>query len=138
MKQAFTLIELVFVCIILSLLFSMAYVYYKPDYLRLGAEQVLNDIKYTRHLALMQNDFRVKEFNIAKREWFKAKWQLYFIHSKSATNNEQTYTIFLDKNGDGNANIGKNMINKDREIAVDLIKSRYINELRSKWSDKSK
>ncbi|EAJ5680697.1 prepilin-type cleavage/methylation domain-containing protein [Campylobacter lari] len=121
MKQAFTLIELVFVCIILSLLFSMTYVYYKPDYLRLGAEQVLNDIKYTRHLALMQNDFRVKEFNIAKREWFKAKWQLYFIRSKSATNNEQTYTIFLDKNGDGNANIGKNMINKDREIAVDLI-----------------
>ncbi|EGH4468030.1 Tfp pilus assembly protein FimT/FimU [Campylobacter lari] len=121
MKQAFTLIELVFVCIILSLLFSMAYVYYKPDYLRLGAEQVLNDIKYTRHLALIQNDFRVKEFNIAKREWFKAKWQLYFIRSKSATNNEQTYTIFLDKNGDGNANIGKNMINKDREIAVDLI-----------------
>ncbi|AJC92008.1 hypothetical protein CSUB8523_0451 [Campylobacter subantarcticus LMG 24377] len=121
MKQAFTLIELVFVCIILSLLFSMAYVYYKPDYLRLGAEQVLNDIKYTRHLALIQNDFRVKEFNIAKREWFKAKWQLYFIRSKSATNNEQTYTIFLDKNGDGNANIGKNMTNKDREIAVDLI-----------------
>lgn len=121
MKQAFTLIELVFVCIILSLLFFMAYIYYKPDYLRLGAEQVLNDIKYTRHLALMQNDFRVKEFNIAKREWFKAKWQLYFIRSKSATNNEQTYTIFLDKNGDGNANIGKNMINKDREIAVDLI-----------------
>ncbi|AJD05976.1 prepilin-type N-terminal cleavage/methylation domain-containing protein [Campylobacter lari] len=121
MKQAFTLIELVFVCIILSLLFSMAYVYYKPDYLRLGAEQVLNDIKYTRHLALIQNDFRAKEFNIAKREWFKAKWQLYFIRSKSATNNEQTYTIFLDKNGDGNANIGKNMINKDREIAVDLI-----------------
>ncbi|MCV3439912.1 prepilin-type cleavage/methylation domain-containing protein [Campylobacter lari] len=121
MKQAFTLIELAFVCIILSLLFSMAYVYYKPDYLRLGAEQVLNDIKYTRHLALIQNDFRTKEFNIAKREWFKAKWQLYFIRSKSATNNEQTYTIFLDKNGDGNANIGKNMINKDREIAVDLI-----------------
>lgn len=29
--------------------------------------------------------------------------------------------FFLDKNGDGNANIGKNMINKDREIAVDLI-----------------
>ncbi|XMD74083.1 hypothetical protein UPTC15624_00421 [Campylobacter lari] len=82
---------------------------------------VLNDIKYTRHLALIQNDFRAKEFNIAKREWFKAKWQLYFIRSKSATNNEQTYTIFLDKNGDGNANIGKNMINKDREIAVDLI-----------------
>lgn len=62
MKQAFTLIELVFVCIILSLLFSMTYVYYKPDYLRLGAEQVLNDIKYTRHLALIQNDFRAKEF----------------------------------------------------------------------------
>ncbi|QOR01606.1 pilus assembly FimT family protein [Campylobacter sp. 2014D-0216] len=121
MKTAFTLVELVFVCVILSILFSISYFYFKPNYLRLGAEQILNDIKYTRHLALIQNDFRAKEFNIAKREWYKAKWQLYFIRSKSATNNEQTYTIFLDKNGDGNANIGKHMINKDREIAVDLI-----------------
>ncbi|CAM4069464.1 pilus assembly FimT family protein [Campylobacter armoricus] len=121
MKKSFTLIELVFVCIILSILFSIGYFYFKPDYLRLGAEQILSDIKYTRHLAMMQNDFRAREFNVAKREWFKAKWQIYFIRSKSATNNEQTYTIFLDKNGDGNANIGKNLINKDREIAVDLI-----------------
>ncbi|WP_291953042.1 Tfp pilus assembly protein FimT/FimU [Campylobacter sp.] len=121
MSKAFTLLELILVCIILSLIFSMAYFYVKPDYLRLGAEQILNDIKYTKHLALMQNDFRVKDFNIAKREWFKAKWQLYFIKSQSATNNEQTYTIFLDKNGDGNANLGKNMINKDKEIAIDLL-----------------
>lgn len=121
MIKAFTLIELSLVCIILSLIFSMGYFYVKPDYLRLGAEQILNDIKYTRHLALMQNDFRAKEFNIAKRSWFQAKWQLYFIKSKTATNNEQTYTIFLDKNGDGNANIGKNIINKDREIAIDLL-----------------
>ncbi|AJC85954.1 pilus assembly FimT family protein [Campylobacter sp. RM16704] len=121
MKKSFTLIELIFVCMIFSILFSMGYFYFKPDYLRLGAEQILNDIKYTRHLAMIQNDFRVKEFNVAKREWYKAKWQIYFIRSQSATNNEQTYTIFLDKNGDGNANIGKNIVNKDREIAVDLL-----------------
>ncbi|AJC84307.1 prepilin-type N-terminal cleavage/methylation domain-containing protein [Campylobacter peloridis] len=121
MKKAFSLLELIIVSMILSIIFSMGYFYLKPDYLHLGAEQILNDIKYTRHLALMQNDFRVKEFNIAKREWYQAKWQIYFIRSKTATNNEQTYTIFLDKNGDGNANIGKNIINKDREIAIDLI-----------------
>ncbi|MCR6593919.1 pilus assembly FimT family protein [Campylobacter insulaenigrae] len=121
MNKAFTLIELILVCMILSLVFSIAYFYVKPNYLHLGAEQILNDIKYTKHLALMQNDFRTKDFSIAKREWFKAKWQLYFIKSQLATNNEQTYTIFLDKNGDGNANLGKNIINKDREIAIDLL-----------------
>lgn len=69
---------------------------------------------------MMQEGIRVDELTIAKREWFKSKWQIYFIKS-AATGYDQTYTIFLDKNGDGNANLGKTEINIDREIAVDVI-----------------
>lgn len=123
-KSAFTLLELILVFFILALIFSFASFSLKPvNKLELGAKQILRDLAYTRALALMQASFRSHESLVAsKDEWFKARWQLYFINS-AATNDEQTYTIFLDKNGDGNANIGKKNANIDREIAVDFIDS---------------
>ena len=123
MKQAFSLLELVVVIAILGILLSVAKFYPQNDKkLQIAAKQIINDIAYTRNLALMQGAFRLHSTAVSgKDEWFKARWQLYFIRSKSATNNEQTYTIFLDKNGDGNANIGKSALNLDREIAVDIL-----------------
>ncbi|TQR30956.1 hypothetical protein DMB92_06965 [Campylobacter sp. MIT 99-7217] len=118
MSKAFSLIELILVLVIIGMLLSLMKFYPKNSDLILGAKQIINDIAYTRSLALMQESFRQ---DIAKDEWFKSRWQLYFIRSKSATDNKQTYTIFLDKNGDGNANIGKTFINLDREIAVDIL-----------------
>ncbi|NDJ27279.1 prepilin-type cleavage/methylation domain-containing protein [Campylobacter sp. MIT 19-121] len=122
MKYAFSLLESIFVLIILALIISLAQFYpSNENKIYLGAKQIVNDLHYARALALMQESFRDEKLSVAtKDEWFKARWQLYFIRSKSATNNEQTYTLFLDKNGDGNANIGKINVNIDREIAVDL------------------
>lgn len=117
MKKAFSLLELCFTIVILGIVFAVAKLNFKDNKLDLAAKQILNDLAYTRNLALIQNSFK----NSGKSEWFKARWQLYFIRSKSATNNEQTYTIFLDKNADGNANIGKSDVNLDREIAVDIL-----------------
>lgn len=123
MKSAFSLLELVLVLAILGLIFSVAKFYPKDERLFMGASQILNDIIYTRSLALRQESFRLKGsgFEVATRQWYKSRWQLYFIRSMSATNGQQTYTIFLDKNGDGNANLGKTFINQDREIAVDIL-----------------
>ena len=120
MSKAFSLLELVLVVVILGLILSISSINFKKDRLLEGARQIINDIKYTRNLALMQDSFRVGELSVAKRQWYKSRWQLYFIKS-NATDYEQTYTIFLDKNGDGNANLGKTDINLDREIAVDII-----------------
>ena len=120
MIKAFSLLEFVFIILILGVVFSLGSLYLKKDNLLEGAMQILNDIQYTRTLAMMQENIRVDELAIAKREWFKSKWQIYFIKS-AATGYDQTYTIFLDKNGDGNANLGKTEINVDREIAVDII-----------------
>ncbi|HDU9198454.1 TPA: prepilin-type cleavage/methylation domain-containing protein, partial [Campylobacter coli] len=119
-SDAFTLFELVLVVLILGLVISIAQINLKQDRLMQGAKQILNDIRYVRTLAMTQESFRDLELAVAKREWYKSRWQLYFINS-AATNYEQTYTIFLDKNGDGNANLGKTEINIDREIAVDII-----------------
>lgn len=126
--RAFSLMELCFVLVVLGLILGVARLFLQNDErIFLAARQIQNDIAYTRLLSLMQDAFRYGELGVAtKDEWFKARWQLYFIRSKSATNNEQTYTIFLDKNGDGNANIGKLTLNLDREIAVDIISGKKL------------
>lgn len=117
--RAFTLLELVLVILILGIMISIVQINTKQDKLIYGAKQILNDINYVRNLAMIQESFRSTDLSVAKKEWYKSRWQLYFINS-AATNYEQTYTIFLDKNGDGNANLGKKN-NKDREIAVDIL-----------------
>lgn len=127
MKSAFSLLELAFVIVILGVILGVAKFYFVADKnLALAAKQIQNDLAYTRNLALMQAAFRAFDTGVAKDEWFKARWQVYFIRSKSATNNEQTYTIFLDKNGDGNANLGKDELNLDREIAVDILNAKKL------------
>lgn len=127
MKGAFSLLELAFVIVILGVILGVAKFYFVADKnLALAAKQIQNDLAYTRNLALMQAAFRAFDTGVAKDEWFKARWQVYFIRSKSATNNEQTYTIFLDKNGDGNANLGKDELNLDREIAVDILNAKKL------------
>ena len=127
MKSAFSLLELAFVIVILGVVLGVAKFYFVADKnLALAAKQIQNDLAYTRNLALMQAVFRAFDTSVAKDEWFKARWQVYFIRSKSATNDEQTYTIFLDKNGDGNANLGKNELNLDREIAVDILNAKKL------------
>ena len=127
MKSAFSLLELAFVIVILGVVLGVAKFYFVADKnLALAAKQIQNDLAYTRNLALMQAAFRAFDTSVAKDEWFKARWQVYFIRSQSATNDEQTYTIFLDKNGDGNANLGKNELNLDREIAVDILNAKKL------------
>ena len=127
MKSAFSLLELAFVIVILGVVLGVAKFYFVADKnLALAAKQIQNDLAYTRNLALMQAAFRAFDTSVAKDEWFKARWQVFFIRSKSATNDEQTYTIFLDKNGDGNANLGKNELNLDREIAVDILNAKKL------------
>lgn len=121
MLKAFSLFELILVLIIVGVMVGVLRFYYQKDALFEGAWQIVNDLRYVRTLALNQESLRNKEFNVATKEWYKARWQLYFIKSKLATNNQQTYTIFLDKNADANANLGKSKINLDREIAVDIL-----------------
>lgn len=122
MKRAFTLLELVFVIGILAILFGVGKFYTKNDNnIHLAAEQVLADIAYTRALAMLQHPFRAGYGVVAtKDEWFKARWVLHFSSSKS-TAHKQGYAIYLDKNGDGNANVGKVSSLEGREIAVSLL-----------------
>lgn len=92
-SNAFTLFELVLVVLILGLMISIAQISLKQDRLIQGAKQILNDIYYVRSLAMIQESFRSLELAVAKREWYKSRWQLYFINS-AATNYANLYDIF--------------------------------------------
>ncbi|KAA6229099.1 prepilin-type cleavage/methylation domain-containing protein [Campylobacter sp. LR286c] len=120
MKKSFSLLELCLSLCILGILLSFSKIFFEKDRLYEGAFQIVNDLRYTRSLALFQSAFRPENLSVASDEWYKSRWQLYFNKS-NFTNQNLSYSIFLDKNGDGNANLGKINVNVDREMAVDIL-----------------
>lgn len=54
MIKAFSLLEFVFIILILGIVFNLGSLYLKKDNLLEGAIQILNDIQYTQSLAMMQ------------------------------------------------------------------------------------
>jgi len=103
MKKAFTMIELVFVMVIIAILSSLAIPNFEQDRLRQAAEQVVSHIRYTQHLALLDNKFQSISSNPGdivedKRAqyWYKGSWQIRFLRSAGGTDNEWAYTIFSD------------------------------------------
>jgi len=102
MRKAFTMIELVFVMVIIAILAFLAIPNFEQNRIRLAAEQLVSHIRYTQHLALIDNKFQPISNNVAdiienKRPqyWYKARWQLVFGRSV-ASNNEWSYSIFSD------------------------------------------
>jgi len=72
-RLAFTMLELVFVIIVLGILASMAMSRLDRDLKQEVADSILSDIRYTQHLALMDN---MHEFN--KQKWQQKFWRIVF------------------------------------------------------------
>ena len=73
MKKAFSLIELVFVIVIIGILAAVIIPSVKSNKLRKAAIQLVSHIKYTQHLAMI-ND----KFEISDNSWYKKRWQIIF------------------------------------------------------------
>ena len=117
MKKAFTMLELVFVIVVVGILSYFAASSFQRNPLREAADQVVSHIRYTQHLA-MQDD----RFITTDRQWFKERWQIVFGR---ALNGQDLwpYTVFSDNsNRDTNPNM-------EREIARDPINSGTLNAL---------
>lgn len=106
MKKAFTLLELVFVVVVIGILAAVVIPSTKTNPLQEAAIQVASHIKYTQHLAMIDDKF---DTNTAF--WYKQRWQLVFGNAVPP-NNDTSYTIFSDSDGlGGDADIGEIAVN---------------------------
>jgi len=97
MKKAFTMLELVFVIVIIGILSFMAASSFQRNTLREAADQLVSHIRYTQHLAMMDDKFDPNDST-----WYKSRWQLIFGKSSTGTkhtNDQYAYTIFSDTFG---------------------------------------
>ena len=106
-KSAFTMLELVFVIVVLGTLASMALPRLDRDHTQEAADHILSQIRYTQHLALMDD---MHEFN--NPSWQQKWWKIMF---SSCQNGNLFYRIGSDNNMDGNG-----MFSQD-EAAIDPI-----------------
>jgi prepilin-type N-terminal cleavage/methylation domain-containing protein len=107
MKKAFTLLEMVFVLVVIGILAAVVLPRTKGNSLQDAGIQLLSHIRYTQHLALIDSKFDAND-----RNWFKKRWQLVFS-SSAAANNQPAYTIFADTAGNstGDANSSEIALN---------------------------
>ncbi|QPH95057.1 type II secretion system protein [Campylobacter concisus] len=117
-KRAFTMIELIFVIVVVGILAAIMIPKLNRNASREAANQILTHIRYTQHLA-MQDD----KYSITEKGWAKQRWTIAFAKDKVDgcsvdKNNELTwkYSVFFDKSLNGN-------INSESEVANDIYKS---------------
>jgi type II secretory pathway pseudopilin PulG len=87
------MMELVFVIVVVGILAAVLVPRMQSSRLREGADQIVSHIRYTQHLAMMDD-----KFNPGSPTWFRQRWQILFALNG---NNEWTYTIYSDRNIDG-------------------------------------
>ena len=110
--KAFTMIELVFVIVVLGILAALALPRMDRDLRQEAKDNILAVIRYTQHLAL--NDDKTKPTDT---NWQKKLWKITFS-SSSADNLANYYTVSSDTNG--------NDIVTDDETAIDPADGKYM------------
>ena len=87
-RNAFTMMELIFVIVVLGILATVATPRFHADPLAQAAEEVASRIRYTQHLAMVDD-----QYDPTDETWYKTRWQIRFL-SNGAT---RFYEIFSDK-----------------------------------------
>lgn len=112
-RFAFTLLELVFVIIVIGILAVLAMPNFSTNPLQQAAEQVASHIRYTQHLAMTDDKFDPND-----PTWWRERWQIRFRLFMG----DYGYVIFSDRNQNRNSN----QVNP-QEIAIDPQSSEFLN-----------
>ena len=107
-KLAFTMLELVMVIVVLGILASMALPRMERDLRQEAGDNILSAIRYTQHLALMDNKTDPSDTN-----WQKEYWQIRF-----STGTSFFYIIA--------SNISHKRNIKKKETAIDPANGKYM------------
>lgn len=115
MKKAFTMIELVFVIVVIGILLAIIIPRIHTDKLNEAGVQVLGHIRYTQHLAMIDDKYDPNDSS-----WFQRRWRIAF-HKGIGTNNQWSYTVFADVLGTASGNpepseIAINPLNQDKRL----------------------
>ena len=112
MKKAFTMMELVFVIVVVGILSTMIAPNFQRNSLREAADQLISHIRYTQHLAMMDD-----VYDPSKLDWYKNRWQLIFTHT---INSEEVWAYSIFKNTlnhtNGNLNISDTIAKNPLDI----------------------
>jgi prepilin-type N-terminal cleavage/methylation domain-containing protein len=107
-RFAFTLMELVFVIIIIGILAVLAMPNFRTNPLQQATEQLASHIRYTQHLAMVDD-----RFDPTNSQWYSQMWVLWVRQVGDVNNggeNEWFYEIFSDRSNDGNSAIAEEAI----------------------------
>lgn len=95
MKKAFTMLELIFVIIVIGVLAAVIIPRTGSNKLHEGAVQVLSHIRYTQHLAMVDDKFD------DNASWYEKRWQIHF-ENDTVDPGQKIYMIYSNKDGDAN------------------------------------
>ena len=111
MKKSFTLLEFIFVIVVMGIIMAVVMPNIRKNSLQEAAIQVISHIKYTQHLAMIDNKFDTSDAN-----WYKKRWMIRFkkdlVYTGTSVPNKKyynvwAYSIFSDKSGDKNPNLSE-------------------------------
>jgi len=131
-RSAFTMIELVFVVVIVGIISVMIAPSFGGNNLRQAADQIVSHIRYTQHLAMMDNKFDTNDAT-----WFAERWQIRFVQdiingpancNDEDSHNVWAYMIYTNKSH-ANTNPNNDEIAKNPLNSNELLSGGYNNTL---------
>ena len=121
MKKAFTMIELVFVLVIMGILSAIIMPSVKTNSLQEAAIQLASHLRYTQHLAMSDDNY-----NSLDDKWFKKRWQLVFSSSAYTGGSDVwAYTIFSDTAGKHTGDASESEIAYNPENSMQIMTGGY-------------
>ncbi len=110
LRSAFTMLELVFAIVVIGVLAAVIIPKVQSNKLQEAAAQVLSHIRYTQHLAMVDDKYDAND-----ADWYIERWTIrfkedldYSILSPAETYEDVwAYSIFNDRSHDGNPNISE-------------------------------
>ncbi|NLK66156.1 MAG: type II secretion system protein [Campylobacteraceae bacterium] len=106
-KKAFTMIELVLIIVVVGILATAVIPRTDRNAVLEAANQVVSHIRYTQHLAMLDN-----KFSYTDSRWYKDRWTIEFTQANVNGDTNWKYQVYSDTTRSGNLN-SANEVAKD-------------------------